>query len=72
MKVTSVTRSTADLYKDTILTITFQTENEIPASGFIMLNVSPSYQFEFKVSDGSKLTCRNKLNLGQPIICYVY
>ena len=37
-----------------------------------MLDVLASYQFEFKVNDGSKITCKNKLNSGQAIICYVY
>lgn len=64
MKVTSVTRSNSDLYTDVVVNVAFENQNEIPASGFIMLDVLASYQFEFKVSDGSKITCKNKLNSG--------
>ena len=43
IKVTKVIRSNNDLYTDVVLTIDFEIENEIPASGFIMLDVLPSY-----------------------------
>jgi hypothetical protein len=64
IKVTKVIRSNSDLYTDVVVNIAFEIENEIPASGFIMIDVLPSYQFEFKFKDGATLSCKNKLNSG--------
>jgi len=72
IKVTSVTRSNSDLYTDVVLNVALEIQNEIPVHGFIMIDVLASYQFEFKVNDGSKITCQNKLNSGNVIVCYIY
>ncbi len=72
LSVTSMTRSTADLNSDITLTFAASTTNTIPAGGFLMLEVLPSYQVVFKVKEGALLSCSNSLNTAQAIKCYAY
>ncbi len=48
------------------------TTNLIPAGGFVMLQVLPSYQLVFTVEDGAAMTCSNSLNNAQAIQCFAY
>lgn len=68
----TITRSVKDLNADITLTCGFTITNSIPSAGFVLLEVSPSYQAVFKLTDGALLTCTNTLNQAQAIKCYVY